>query len=103
MKSAILAAASAFAVAAVAAPAAAQSMPGMEMPTPAPTGSADHSHMSGMQMAGTPHSMPMTGALGPYSMNRESSGTAWQPDDSEHAGLMTRSGDLRYRRSACGD
>ena len=35
----------------------------------------------------------MAGALGPYSMTRESSGTAWQPDTSEHMGVMTHSGD----------
>jgi hypothetical protein len=34
----------------------------------------------------------MTGALGPYPMTRESSGTAWQPDSSEHMGLMAGSG-----------
>jgi hypothetical protein len=36
---------------------------------------------------------PMTGALGAYSMTREASGTAWQPDASEHGGVMTQSGD----------
>jgi hypothetical protein len=35
----------------------------------------------------------MTGALGPYPMTREASGTAWQPDASEHSGLMVQSGD----------
>jgi hypothetical protein len=35
----------------------------------------------------------MTGALGPYPMTRESSGTAWQPDASEHMGPMARAGD----------
>ncbi|HEX6072286.1 MAG TPA: hypothetical protein VFY95_04690, partial [Sphingomicrobium sp.] len=39
------------------------------------------------------HGMAMTGALGPYPMERESSGTAWQPDATEHMGLMTMSGD----------
>ncbi|HUE78946.1 MAG TPA: hypothetical protein VMN38_04885 [Sphingomicrobium sp.] len=34
----------------------------------------------------------MTGALGPYPMTRESSGTAWQPDASEHMGFMATSG-----------
>src|SRR5438552_2736998 len=55
-------------------------------------------HMSGMTMtmpmgehAG--HGMEMTGALGPaYPMERESSGTAWQPDTSEHAGIDVMSG-----------
>ena len=39
------------------------------------------------------HAMAMTGALGAYPMERESSGTAWQPDASEHTGLMKQSGD----------
>ena len=34
-----------------------------------------------------------TGALGPYPMTREASGTAWQPDASEHMGEMWQSGD----------
>ena len=37
--------------------------------------------------------MQMGGVLGPYPMERESSGTAWQPDTSDHLGLMTESGD----------
>ena len=37
--------------------------------------------------------MAMKGALGPYPMEREASGTAWQPDRSEHIGLMSTSGD----------
>ena len=32
----------------------------------------------------------MTGALGRYSMTRESSGTSWEPDVSPHVGLMTQ-------------
>jgi hypothetical protein len=35
----------------------------------------------------------MTGALGSYPLGRESSGTAWQPDNSEHRGVMTSVGD----------
>ena len=34
----------------------------------------------------------MIGALGSYPMTREASGTAWQPDASEHTGLMSESG-----------
>ena len=49
--------------------------------------------MGGMAMAPGEHRMSMTGALGPYPMQRESSGTAWQPDTSEHAGLHVMSGD----------
>jgi len=36
--------------------------------------------------------MIMHGALGSYAMTREASGTSWQPDASEHAGLMTTAG-----------
>jgi hypothetical protein len=39
------------------------------------------------------HDAAMTGALGPYAMERESSGTAWQPDTSGHMGLHIMSGD----------
>jgi hypothetical protein len=34
----------------------------------------------------------MRGALGPYAMTREASGTAWQPDTSLHSGLMATAG-----------
>jgi hypothetical protein len=51
----------------------------------------DHSRMRHMDMPTPEHSM--TGALGSYPMTRESSGTSWQPDASEHSGLMHMSGD----------
>lgn len=35
----------------------------------------------------------MVAAFGPYPMQREASGTAWQPDNSVHQGLMRTSGD----------
>ena len=35
----------------------------------------------------------MTGALGPYPMSREASGTAWQPDASIHGGAPRQAGD----------
>ena len=35
----------------------------------------------------------MQGAFGPYAMTRESSGTAWQPDASPHAGVLSTIGD----------
>ncbi|HEX6742249.1 MAG TPA: hypothetical protein VF079_10720 [Sphingomicrobium sp.] len=78
---------------------------GMAMPTqPAPGGAApmDHSQMDHAQMGPMPgmehgehagHGMAMTGALGSYPMEREASGTAWQPDSSEHAGIHVMSGD----------
>jgi hypothetical protein len=80
------------------------------MPMPAQPGAApampmDHSQMGQMPMdhgqmamgehAGHMGHMAMTGALGSYPMERESSGTAWQPDASEHMGLMSMSGEWR--------
>jgi hypothetical protein len=99
-----LAALGGLALATAGAPAAAQTMPmpGMTMPmapTPAPQSAEpmpmappqmDHGAMAGMEHGG--HDA-MTGALGPYPMTRESSGTAWQPDASEHLGLMSQAGD----------
>ena len=76
------------------------------MPMPPATGGQapppmDHSQMHHGQMgqmsmpmgehAG--HEMAMTGALGRYAMERESSGTAWQPDTTDHAGIHLMSGD----------
>lgn len=75
------------------------------MPESAATGatsqSNDMSSMPGMDHAGGSarpaaemthgdHAMPA--ALGPYPMQRESSGTAWQPDASEHMGAMSMKG-----------
>lgn len=37
--------------------------------------------------------MPMVGALGPWPMSREASGTSWQPDLSEHGGIHSTLGD----------
>jgi hypothetical protein len=61
----------------------------MSMPMPAQPAPSNRMPMG--QHAG--HEMTMTGALGPYPMQRESSGTAWQPDTSEHMGLMSIAGD----------
>jgi hypothetical protein len=58
-------------------------MAGMDMSGGAKGGGA----MGGMDMA------TMTGALGAYPMNREASGTSWQPDASEHAGIHATQGD----------
>jgi hypothetical protein len=91
----------------------AKPMKGMPMPMEhgAPPSAAlpmDHSQMGNMPMPAQPappgqmnmpmtgqsgHGMAMTGALGSYPMERESSGTAWQPDTSEHIGLHVISGD----------
>jgi len=79
-------------------------MPGMQMPMPAqpqPGMPMDHAQMGhgqmgqmAMPMGGhAGHEMNMTGAFGSYPMERESSGTAWQPDTSEHMGLHVMSGD----------
>jgi hypothetical protein len=61
-------------------------------PSTDPQQPVDHSAM----MPGGEHSnhaMEMTGALGPYAMAREASGSAWQPDTSEHMGVHVMSGD----------
>ena len=65
-------------------------------PKPAPAheaaAPAPHHDMPAMTMPAAAHDMAMTGVLGPYPVERESSGTAWQPDSSSHAGVMTSSG-----------
>jgi hypothetical protein len=66
-------------------------MPGMEMPAPSQPTSPQ---AMTMRMTGhSSHEAMMKGALGSYAMQRESSGTAWQPDSSDHQGLMVMSGD----------
>src|SRR3954466_12181865 len=101
MRFALIAATSALALASLSAPAAAQmNMPGMAMPPPPPppppkeqpTAPAPKS-MPMHHEAQPGHGMAMTGALGSYPMARESSGTAWQPDASEHNGVHGMSGD----------
>ena len=78
-------------------------MPGMTMPTVQPPPAANPVHDMPTAAPQPSHDMPagehgdhamaMTGAHGPYPMQRESSGTAWQPDSSTHTGLMSTSGD----------
>ncbi|QGZ95678.1 hypothetical protein [Terricaulis silvestris] len=93
----------AFSLAVFAVPAAAQDHGGHEAPVqqvePAPR-PAPHDHGQ-MQQAPEPASADddhaammasMTGALGPYAMGREASGTAWQPDVTEHGGLHEHRG-----------
>jgi hypothetical protein len=58
----------------------------------APPPAADMANMPGMApadtgMPGMDMSHPMTGVFGEYAMNRESSGTSWQPDASQHGGI----------------
>jgi len=73
--------------------------PAQATPEPMDHGQMDHSQMGAMPAGDTQggehagHNMAVTGAFGPYPMTRESSGTAWQPDNSEHAGLHVMSGD----------
>lgn len=98
-------AAGAVALASLPAPAEAQhagheSMPMPTEPPPAAEATVDHSEMDHSQMdhglmAPAEHDGhgAMTGALGNYPMTREASGTAWQPDASEHAGVMVMEGD----------
>jgi len=64
------------------------------MPTePASAVPTDHSRTGQMVMPemkrGGRAAMAMNGALGPYPMQRESSGTAWQPDNSGHTELIS--------------
>jgi hypothetical protein len=87
---------------ALAGPAAAQeapAMPGMDhsqtdQATRHAMAGMDMSHMdmSGMDMPGMEMGHAMTGALGPYPMTREASGTSWQPDASPHEGLQLMRG-----------
>jgi hypothetical protein len=51
---------------------------------------ADAAERSPAGHGGSGHAM--TGALGPYSMTREASGTAWQPDTSRHGGVTIMAG-----------
>ena len=68
--------------------------PAAEPGTPADHSQMDHGAMHSGNEPG--HDMPMAGALGPYPIARESSGTAWQPDSSEHGGIHLASGDWSF-------
>lgn len=63
--------------------------PGTETPA------ADHSahQLPAGEVAHEGMDHEMTGALGPYPMSREASGTAWQPDSSVHGGVHASAGD----------
>jgi hypothetical protein len=70
--------------------------PSSAPPMPMDHSQMDHGTTGQMPMGGMQHGvheMAMTGALGSYPMERESSGTAWQPDTTEHTGLHVMSGD----------
>lgn len=62
-----------------------------------PTAPIDHSAMAHHSMSGMDHAgmdmHGMKGMLGNYSMMRDASGTAWQPDSSPMWAIMGRSGD----------
>jgi hypothetical protein len=98
-------------------------MSGMpEQPQPAPPAPMDHSQMSHeampmdhsqmdhgpmqtddpqMEMPAAAHEgHAMMGALGPYSVEREASGTAWRPDTSPHMGIMSSSGGWMFMEHA---
>ncbi len=105
MRGKVLAGAGALALASLPAAALAQGqdMPGMDMPMPtppqapaiaqpmpAPPQAPAAAQPMQMDMPGMSHAM--SAALGPYAATRESSGTAWQPDASQHEGLMAMSG-----------
>jgi len=84
----------------LAAPAAAQDHSGHEGHTPPPAAEQpahDHSQMldepSDTRDLRLQSSSTMSGVLGAYPMNRDASGTSWQPAVSSHDGLHSRSGD----------
>ena len=54
----------------------------------------DDDQMQAMAHAQTPmgEAMRMSGALGPYAMSREASGTSWQPDAGAHEGVHIHNG-----------
>src|SRR3954468_7595802 len=89
-------AAGAFALALAASPVAAQHEGHMPAGPAAPPVQEEHEghDMPMPQENAAPHQAHgMTGALGPYAMSREASGTAWQPDASPHEGLHLMAGD----------
>ncbi|HEV2364028.1 MAG TPA: hypothetical protein VGS12_07500 [Caulobacteraceae bacterium] len=100
--------AASLAMATLASPAGAQDMPGMPgmsaapaapntpapastptSPTAPPATGREAMNMPGMNMGAMPM---MAGQLGPYSMMRDASGTAWQPDSTPMEGISWRSG-----------
>jgi len=87
----VIRSASAFAAAmlCLAAPAAAQSHDHDQAEQTSP---AAHDHAAMTEHEGAPGAHDMVSALGPYAMNRDASGTAWQPDDSFHGGVHTQAG-----------
>jgi len=66
----------------------------MEMTMPSQSGPGDMAMPMGNMSGHGTHAMQITGALGAYPEQRESSGTAWEPDGSQPmSGLMLMTGD----------
>jgi len=82
-------------------------------PSPAPDDHSQHQQVSAEPAPADPHAghdmgateenastlghvTHQVGALGPYPMAREASGTAWQPDSSEHNGIHLTGGDWTF-------
>jgi hypothetical protein len=69
--------------------------PAVPAPPPPPAPASEHGGMdmgSGANSATDVAGTRMRAALGPYPMSREASGTAWQPDASEHQGIHVMAG-----------
>ena len=67
----------------------------MPMPAPAPAPAPAQPSPSGASAEDeiiVADTRMMAGALGPYNVNREASGTAWQPDASEHSAVHLMAG-----------
>lgn len=64
-------------------------------PTPVLDPHAGHDMPATTETAADSHAGhgAMAAALGAYPLTREASGTAWQPDQSEHSGVMSQAGD----------
>jgi len=64
------------------------------MPMPEEGQAPNHQAMDHVGMPGMSHDgHAMSGALGSYPAGQETSGTAWQPANGEHRGVMTQAGD----------
>lgn len=70
-------------------PYAGQAAPTAEHPQTLPVPTTHQGHDMSVMAHGD---RPMTSALGPWPMTRDASGTSWQPDVSEHAGIHTTRG-----------
>lgn len=72
-----------------------------EAPAPPPADPHEgHEMSSPAEPSAAGEGQAMTGALGPYPLRREASGTAWQPDASPHGGLHLSSGAWTLMRHA---